>query len=104
MKVPGKAACFTFKFIEARKCAYPNIPFPILHDVGNLVVADGVVVLEAMVVNNEFIAIVPVQAIAGANPHKPAAILYNGSHIYLRQTLSGTDMLELKALILRKAV
>src|SRR6187402_239540 len=62
---------------------YPYISFMILYDIGDEVVADAAFVLWVVAIDDNAVAVVFVEPVAGAKPDKTAAVLENVEDIVL---------------------
>ena len=60
---------------------------------------DTVIIIQIVVKCFEFISIISVQAVKGANPYEPFAILKNAGYVGLRQPMVCGEMTEAKILV-----
>ena len=76
--------------------ANPEIPVTILDKSIYQVVSQALIISDLVFVNSECIAVIPVQPLAGAKPHKTPAALYGADDIAMRQPLGSPQMLKRK--------
>src|SRR5688572_6566473 len=79
-----------------------DITFFIFLKIDDKITADAFRVGTVVFVGGEFVSIVPVQAVARADPHKSFTILQNGHHMVLRQSRIDIKVFKLQVLLLRK--
>ena len=78
----------------------PDVAVSVLNQVGDHVVTDTLLVFGVVSKGYEFIAIITVQPVAAAYPHKSAAVLQNTVNIDLRQPLLGPQVLKTDSTVL----
>src|SRR4030095_15504109 len=73
----------------------PQISFVILHQILEEVGAQAARVVRVVLVlllHDEAVTVIPIEAVAGSKPHEPAAILQNVDHVALREAVVGREM------------
>jgi len=76
--------------------SYPDIALAVFYDVGNKIIAETAFVAGIVAIDRDLIAIVFVETVPGAKPHKTAAVLEDGKDIVLRETCIDIQMFEPK--------
>ena len=72
----------------------PQVALVVLHQVPNEVVAETSRVIRAVLVDDERIAVIPIEAVSGPEPDEPPAILQDVDDVVLRQAVVGREMCE----------
>jgi hypothetical protein len=78
MLVTGKTVCFPVQPVQSIPGPYPQIPGMILINTLDIIIAKAITVSRVIPADHYFMAVVPVQSVAGADPDKPPAVLENG--------------------------
>jgi len=77
--------------------ADPDIAVVVFYDVGDKVVAEAAFVPRFVAVDGDLVTVVPVEAVAGAEPYEAATILEDVEHIVLGETVIDVQMFEFKS-------
>src|SRR5258705_11995547 len=103
MPVCRKMPCVTVEAAYTTSpCSYPQIAIFTLNDTLNKIIADTVLIERIIFVYFDCIPIVFIQSLPGTKPHKAAAILRHTKYITLRKAFSGSYVVKLYMMVLRK--
>src|SRR4030095_14316274 len=94
MQVTGTALGPGIESIHPGAGGNPQIPFVVLHQILEEVGAQAARVVRVVLVDDEGVTVIAIEAIACGKPHKAPAILQNGSHVALRQAIVGGEVRE----------
>lgn len=83
---------------------YPDIPFVILDDVGDEIIADAAFVLWVIAVDDDTVTVVFIESVAGAKPDEAAAVLEDVEDIVLGQTGIYVQVLKFQTRLLSRTV
>src|SRR3569833_2342311 len=83
---------------------YPDIPFVILDDVGDEIIADAAFVLWVIAVDGDTVTVELIESVAGAKPDEAAAVLEDVEDIVLGQTGIYVQVLKFQTRLLSGAV
>jgi hypothetical protein len=103
----GVAAAILPEYLELILCpvisveasapgSYPDIAFMVFDDVGNKIIAETAFIAGIVAIDCDLIAVVFVEPVPGAKPHKTPAVLEDGKDIVLRESCIDIQMFELK--------
>ena len=92
--ITGKGVGSRLKTIEPIVGANPKYVVGIFHDAADIVITDAIAIPHIIAVDRDLVAVVPVEAIAGAQPDKSSLVLEDGFNGAVGQSLLAGNMLE----------
>jgi hypothetical protein len=96
MQVTGTALGRGIESIHPGAGGNPQISFVVLHQILEEVGAQAARVVRVVLVHNEALAVIAIEAVSGGKPHEAATILQNVDDVALRQARVGREMSELQ--------
>ena len=92
MQVTGTALGPGIESIHPGAGGNPQISFVVLHQILEEVGAQAARVVRVVLVHDEGVTVIAIEAVSGGKPHEAPAILQNGNDIALRQAIVGGEV------------
>lgn len=101
LSIRGELVCGEVIAVESSSpCGDPDIATVIFYNIGDKVVADAVFVPWVIAIDDDLIAVVFVEAVAGAEPYETAAVLEDVEDIVLGEAVVYFQVFEFKTRLL----
>ena len=96
VKVPGSTFGGGVEFVYARINSEPQSTTIVFHQIADEVGAQASGIVRVVLVRDEGVSIIAIEAITGAEPHEAAVILQNGNDIIHREAIGRGEVSKLK--------